>query len=202
MDIEHVFGYNVFKFKCLNKELYKNETLLLNLQKLFDLPLVKNRTRGGQYDSALGESLSTVGNQYSDIVNMNGTQELVKWITQSILKTNPKAKEIMYARTWANRMFKGSQGYCHAHIHTDFTGPKVDFVAIFYLNVPENGSNLVFVKDGLFNTFYTDYPPEQIHVCESKTGELIIHSPFALHAVTLHNNDEPRECLVFEGFFK
>lgn len=202
MDIENVFGYDIFKFKCLNKKLYTNELLSSNLQKLFDLPLVQNRTKGTKYDSALGETLTTVGNEKSDIINLDGAQKLVDWITQSILKTNPQAKEILYARTWANRMFRGSQGYCHAHVHPDFTGPKVDFVAIFYLNVPENGSNLVFVKDGEFNTFYNEYPADRIHILQSKTGELVIHSPFISHAVTIHNNDEPRECLVFEGYFK
>lgn len=196
-----VFGYDVYKFKCEDESFYKNKILTSSIDLLLDLPLVRSRKQGNQYDSAYGETLTSVGNEYSDIVTMPGASKLVEWIRQRILETNPKAKNLIFAKSWANKMFKGSQGLIHAHTHPDFKLRVPDFVAIFYINIPTNGSQLIFVKDGKFNTRYGEYPESQTKEMYSETGDLLIHAPQLPHAVTIHNSDEPRLCLVFEGYF-
>ena len=113
---------------------------------------------------------------------------------------SPSTFELDKSRTWANKMFKGSQGLVHAHVHPDFPN-RTDFVAIFYVQIPENGAQLMFIDNGTFNSKYSDYPPEAIKYIHSETGDLLIHSPEIPHAVSTHNSDIPRVCLIFEGRF-
>jgi hypothetical protein len=166
---------------------------------LLDLPDVTQRFQGTKYDSVAGEVLTSVGNEYSDIQFLPGATQLVAWVTEKLLETNKKAKSLIYTKSWANMMFKNSEGLVHAHVHPDFKFPPVDFVAIFYVYVPENGSDLVFIEDGEFNTHYYDYPENKRTHIKVNTGDLLIHPPQVAHAVSKHNSEIPRICLVFEG---
>ncbi len=201
MVTETVFGYDIYKFKCEDESFYKNKALTSSIGLLLDLPLVRSRKQGNQYDSAYGETLTSVGNEYSNIVTLPGASKLVEWIKEKILETNLHAKNIIFAKSWANKMFQGSQGLIHAHTHPDFKLRVPDFVAIFYVNIPPNGSQLIFVENGAFNTKYGEYPESRTKRVHSETGDLLIHSPHLPHAVTIHNSEEPRLCLVFEGHF-
>jgi hypothetical protein len=190
---------DIYTYTCPTPEFYTNNQLISNINLLLDLPDVTQRIQGTKYDSATGEVLTSVGNEYSDIQLLPGATKLVTWVTEKLLETNKKAKSITYLKSWANMMFKDSEGLVHAHVHPDFKDPPVDFVAIFYVYVPENGSDLVFIKDGEFNTHYYDYPESKRTHIKVNTGELLIHSPQIAHAVSKHNSDIPRICLVFEG---
>jgi hypothetical protein len=201
MIVNSIFEYDSFHFFCNNNLVYQNTKLQSNIDTLLNLPLVVNRTKGGKYDSVCGTVLTSVGNEESDIVYMPGAEDLVTWITEKILETSPTAKSLEYKRSWVNKMFKYSQGLVHAHVHPDYKLPPVDFVAIFYLQVPEHGSDLIFVRDGEFNTLYLDYTEtDRVHI-KCSTGDLVVHSPYAYHAVSQHNSTIPRICLVFEGMF-
>ena len=190
---------DIYTYKCPTPEIYTNNQLISNIKLLLDLPDVTQRIQGTKYDSATGEVLTSVGNEYSDIQLLPGATQLVAWVTQKLLETNKNAKQIRYTKSWANMMFRNSEGLVHAHVHPDFKDPNVDFVAIFYVYVPENGSDLVFIEGGEFNTHYYDYPDSARTHIKVNTGDLVIHPPQVAHAVSKHNSDIPRICLVFEG---
>ena len=189
---------DVKKYKCDDKSLYENPILLSSINLLLDLPDVVYRVKGTKYDSATGEVLTSAGNEYSDILTLPGAKQLVKWVTSKVQEQSPH-KSVSYVKSWANKMFYGSQGLVHAHTHSDFKDYESDFVAIFYIHIPEDSAQLVFVEGGEFNKKYTDYDKSKLTIMECESGDLIIHSPTIPHAVTIHNSTTPRLCLVFEG---
>ena len=73
-----------------------------------------------------------------------------------------------------------------------------DVVAIFYVDVPKNSSDLIFVKNGKDYEELKNINEEDIHTIQPIEGELIIHSPNLWHAVGMHNNDLPRNVFVFD----
>lgn len=190
---------DVKKFKCNDKNLYENPILTSSINLLLDLPDVVHRVQGTKYDSAMGQVLTSAGNEYSDILTLPGAKNLVSWIDSKIKESAPPGKSIEYIKSWANKMFYGSQGLVHAHIHPDFKNYKSDFVAIFYIHIPENSAQLVFVDGGEFNKKYTEYDESKLTIMKCESGDLIIHSPEIPHGVTIHNSHTPRLCLVFEG---
>ena len=54
-------------YKCDDKSLYENPILNSSINLLLDLPDVVNRIQGTEYDSAIGQVLTSAGNEYSDI---------------------------------------------------------------------------------------------------------------------------------------
>ena len=190
---------DVKKFKCENKNLYENSILLSSIDLLLDLPDVTQRVKGGKYDSANGEILTSVGNEYSDIMILPGAAPLIEWITERLLELSPTSKSVEYVKSWANKMFYGSQGLVHAHTHPDYKNYKTDFVAIFYVHIPKNSGQLIFIDGGEFNKKYTDYDESRITQMQCESGDLVVHSPTIPHAVTTHTSHTPRLCLVFEG---
>jgi hypothetical protein len=201
MIVNSIFEHQTYYFHCSDTGLYQNIELISKIDILLSLPLIVNRTKGGKYDSAQGTVLTSVGNEESDIVHMPGAEALVEWITSQLLKTSSTAQMIEYKRSWVNKMFKDSQGLVHAHVHPDYNMPPVDFVAIFYLQVPDDGSDLIFIRDGKFNTPYLNYPEQdRVHI-KCSAGDLVVHSPYAYHAVGIHNSEIPRMCVVFEGIY-
>lgn len=190
---------DVKKFKCNDKNLYENPILTSSINLLLDLPDVVHRVQGTKYDSAMGQVLTSAGNEYSDILTLPGAKNLVSWIDSKIKESAPPGKSIEYIKSWANKMFYGSQGLVHAHIHPDFKNYESDFVAIFYVHIPENGAQLVFVDGGEFNKKYTEYDESKLTIMKCESGDLVIHPPQIPHGVTIHNSHTPRLCLVFEG---
>jgi hypothetical protein len=186
--------------QCDDTSLYQNSLLSASINLLLELPQVVNREQGSKYDSAHGNVLTSVGNEWSDIINMPGAGKLVDWITERVLITNSKATGVNYTKSWCNKMMEGSEGLVHAHLNVDLA-KKPDFVCIFYYQVPEDGANLVFIDGGEFNTHYYEYDESKITTIKSLTGRLVIHSPDIPHAVTKHNSKTPRICLVFEGTY-
>lgn len=194
-----VFGHPVYKFHCDKSEIYLNRRLSESLDLLLDLPLVVNRARGGKYDSAYGDILTSAGNEYSDIVNMPGSEDLVRWVTDCLLSLKPTASRIRYKRTWCNKMFRNSEGLVHAHNHPDYHG-DIDFVAIFYVHNEIESGNLIFVEDGEFNTRYHDYERRISIACQS--GDMLVHGTDPWHGISVWKSDTPRVCLCFEGRYE
>ena len=83
---------------------------------------------------------------------------------------------------------------------TDYTNQnfKPDAVGIFYVDVPEGSSDLVFIRNGKADTYIHEYDECDRYHLKPKQGELVIHSPEVYHAVSVHNSDLPRNVFVFD----
>jgi ectoine hydroxylase-related dioxygenase (phytanoyl-CoA dioxygenase family) len=187
-------------YKCPSPSFYNNRRLSSSINLLLDLPDVVNRSKDSKYDSAYGNVLTSAGNEYSDIIQLPGSEELVFWVKEKILEYKNKTN-LKFLRTWCNMMFEGSEGLVHAHLHPDYKNIPTEFVAIFYVQLPMNGSQLLFVDDGEFNTHYRDYDKSKLHFMNCEEGDLLIHPPHLPHAVSVHNSKTPRICFVFEGIY-
>jgi len=197
-----IFGHDVYKFHCPDNSIYTNKHLTASLELLLTHPLVLSRPpRSSIYDSAYGNIHTSVGNDYSDLTVLPGIQNLLSWISEQVLLTRPTAKSVTYTRTWANKMYKDSEALVHAHNHADFVNNITEFVAIFYINASEDSANLTFIKDGQFNTHYYEYPEDQRHPLQCRSGDLVVHGIDIYHSVSKHIHNEPRLCLVLEGYF-
>ena len=75
---------------------------------------------------------------------------------------------------------------------------RPDAVAILYVDVPENSSNLVICRDGDDYVPIDDFKKEDMYWLKPTEGELVIHSPDIWHAVSVHNSDLPRNVFVFD----
>jgi hypothetical protein len=197
MNIINVFDEFVARIECNDSTLYHNEELIQSINMVFQSPYVINRDRKINTDSHKGEGLTTVGQPYP-ITDLPGIDNLIKWIDIELLKFKNElgiAKEknnVYYKKSWANQLKKGGYGLCHKHL----TQP--DVVAIFYVDVPKNSSDLIFVKNGKDYEELKNINEEDIYTIQPIEGELIIHSPNLWHAVGMHNNDLPRNVFVFD----
>jgi hypothetical protein len=79
---------------------------------------------------------------------------------------------------WVNVMYKDS--FVGPHKHDKFDG-----VAIYYFKVPDNSAKLQYEINDVY---------EELEVTE---GMLVLHSPTLMHKVSVHNNEEPRICVVY-----
>jgi hypothetical protein len=176
------------------KRFYNNKTIADALEKIFNSAVT--REYGAIYENpeeGTGYSTCRLGSRIIyDIENIN---PLLEYIKEVILDVNNE-KEIKYSkvifyRVWANILYKNSSGGCHFH-----DGPHSG-TAIFYFNVPENGSKLIILKHfirGLVNETHKDIS-QYITV---ETGDLVLHDKKTFHAVSEHMSDIPRICFVFD----
>jgi hypothetical protein len=211
MKIENVFGDSIVKIQCDDVEIYKNKELTKSVNQMFESSMVKNRLRDGEGDSHKGAGLTTVGQPYG-IIDLPGSFDLKEWlIKQFLLVKEPLKKygaDVKFKRSWANRLFLGGQGMCHNHTKLDnymndlTKYEREDFcpdaVGILYVDVPENSSNLVFVRDGKEDTYLHEYDENRKCYLQPKEGELVIHSPEMWHAVSIHKSVLPRNVFVFD----
>ena len=195
-----IFNRPVYRFHCNNEELYTNRMLMNSVDRLLDLPLIQNRTRGLLYDSCYGEVLTSAGNEMSDIENLPGAGRLMEWVTTQLLLTNPGSKTVKFKRTWCNKMFKDSEGLVHAHVHPDLPDPGIDFVSIFYLQSTAEYGNLVIVDCDDFNTRVHEYPEDKKVALKCISGDFIVHDKFFHHGISAVG-EEPRLIFALEGTF-
>jgi hypothetical protein len=213
MIIEDAFGYKIIRIQCDDESLYHNEYLNKSVTHVLNMPAVSNRKRYDSGDSHKGSGLTSVGQPYLDLIYLPGASNLTQWVTQQLLSVQNQfgftdATSIHYKRSWANRLFRGGQGLCHNHVKldtymremTEYTSEnfRPDAVAIFYVDVPENSSDLVFIRNGKDDTYLEDYNESDRYHLKPIQGELVIHSPDVWHAVSVHNSDLPRNVFVFD----
>lgn len=216
MRVEQIYGYPVVRVQCEDKTLWKNSLLNQSIEMTYNSPVVINRVRESIGDSHKGAGLTTVGQPYP-FIDLPGVSGLTEWVRNTLLDIRPqlgldgKGTDVFFKRSWTNRLFKGGYGQCHRHTRIDnymknLTGYteenfKPDAVAIFYADVPENSSNLVFIENGSDDTYIEDYPKERQHWLQPVEGELVVHAPEVWHAVSVHNSDIPRNVFVFDVDF-
>ncbi|AZQ09619.1 putative 2OG-Fe(II) oxygenase [Shewanella khirikhana] len=111
-------------------------------------------------------------------------------------------RKFKFHRVWANEMSYGSEAVAHRHAADDWVIPHM--VAIFYVDVPDNGADLVFLDDdsdemrlGSLSTF----AQSRQYRLKSEPGRLICHDAKQLHATTVHESRLPRRCIIIEVGF-
>ena len=196
--IDKVFDTEVLTYKCDITEFYQNKEFIDSLDLLFTFPELRQHLNDQQH----GEALSTAGYNNINVWALPGIEYLLHWVKDRQIELGQHygrpVKDIAYSRIWVNRMFKGCEGKIHDHT----TQSGVEFISIFYIDVPEDsGSQLVFVKDGKLNDLESDYPEDQKYRLSPASGDFVLHAPFLPHGVSKHNSDKPRTCLVLEGVF-
>jgi len=213
MIIEDVFDYKIVRILCDDTSLYKNTELDKSVNFVLQMPSTTNRSRGSKGDSHVGPGVTSVGQPYVGIVYLPGSANLTQWLKTQLLSVQEifgyqNKTDVLFKRSWANRLLRGAQGLCHNHVKlddymkslTDYTEEnfKPDLVAILYVDVPENSSNLVFVRNGKSDTYLEEYMEQDRFIVKPKMGELVIHKPENYHAVSVHNSDLPRTVFVFD----
>ena len=189
MKIEKVFDTHIVRTKCETVEWYKNLTALTSLERLF-----KHHSKDAP--EIVGEIKTTLSSPIP-IQMLPGLENLMVWVEQQIMNAapyfvdfKPSGFKFDLKRTWANKMFLGSSVAPHTHDVIPGTNNRntdnTRGVAIFYLQLPEHSSDLMFMQE------------EDIMYANAKEGELIFHSKDILHSVTEHKSNIPRICLVFE----
>ena len=212
MKVENVFGQNIIRIQCNDASIYHDEELTKTLNQIFNSEMVQKRARNGQGDSHKGAGLTTVGQPYG-LVDYSGANRVVEWVSEQLLLAKEhlglanKGNKIYYKRSWANRLFRGGYGLCHRHTKVDEymksygykeENFRPDAVAILYVDVPEDSSNLVICRDGDDYVSIDDFKKEDMYWLKPTEGELVIHSPDIWHAVSVHNSDLPRNVFVFD----
>jgi hypothetical protein len=215
MEILQVFDKTIVTVQCTDINLFKNEDLNKSVEAVLNLPSVKNKTRNEWGDSQVGAGLTSVGETYLQLINLPGSNQLIEWISQqlvnakSILKIEKPGNKIEYKRSWINRLYKGAQGKCHQHVEldefmrkrTDYSNVnfRADVVAIFYVDIPVDSSQLVFINDGKPDTFEDEYTIDNKYYLKPQSGKLVIHTPEMWHAISKHNSNLHRTCFVFDA---
>jgi hypothetical protein len=215
MKVENVFGKPIVRIQCDNESLYCNQDLIKSVNHVLNLPDVKYREKAKIGDSQVGGGATSVGQMYLQLIHLPGALNLTKWVSDKILSAkdvfniNKPANHISYKRSWANRMLKGAQGKCHRHVEldnymatfTDYAAEnfRADVVGIFYVDVPPNSAELIFIKDGIPDALHTEFKEEDKYYLKPISGELVLHTPDMWHAVGVHNNDLPRNVFVFDA---
>jgi len=203
---------DVYQFDKINDYSGKTE-LDIAVENIFNNEEVK---KNGQKCSPNCSALCTVFLQQTinipKLLNLENN-ELGKWMFSKFTESAKKFKleekcninEFYFYRCWGNRLFKNAdEGISHRHRLSYFDVPHL--VAIYYHYVPEDGANLVFIKDQdemkITGRHHSTYPEKDKIYFKPKTGMLVIHDPTILHAVTPHTSDIPRTCFIFEPAFK
>ena len=191
-EIINVFNYNIIKHK-VPLYLYNKKSLREDVDGIFESEYIQKN--GFQSSERIGKAYSTCGLGIEHITNLSDIKPLLNHISLFILNNFYKEKElnskILYTRMWSNKMYKGCEGTCHTH-----NGDN-DGTAIFYFNVPKNGSKLILFKYDIGKSLNSDFK----HISYSlkvNTGDLIIHGKNVPHSVSKHMNDEPRICFIFD----
>jgi hypothetical protein len=194
MIIENIFGHDIIRIQCTDSELYRNAELTASVNQVFELPEVKkfNSSRGSQD----GHGLTFVDHPYLSLQNLPGANPLMKWIAEQMI-VDTKHKDVTFVRSWANRIFKDCTGILHNHHgygHVDVTG-------ILYVDVPDHGAELIFVRDGEPGKSHLDYASEDRYFLQPKPGELILHDSAIFHTVGQHVVDMTRTVFVFDAVY-
>jgi hypothetical protein len=192
IEVLDIFEFKIFKCK-VPSHLYNKKTLKKDVDKLFDSEIVKKY--GSQSLQRTGKAYSTCGLGIEHIINLSEVKPLLNHISDCILKNfyqekNPKVK-ILYTRMWSNMMYKGCEGTCHTHEGDN------DGTAVFYLNVPKNGSDFIVFKYNIGQSPNDNFKHIS-HSIKVKTGDLFFYDKRVPHSVSKHMNDEPRICFVLD----
>jgi hypothetical protein len=186
-----IFNYDILKHK-VPIHLYNDSLLKEDINNTFSKKRVLEN--GDKIEEILGKGYSTCGLGKHYVTNLRNIDPLLNYISQIILKefyANIRGKKILYHRIWMNKIYKNCSGKCHTHEGYN------DGTAIFYFNVPKNGSKLIILKENI-QSVVTEEHKDISNYIEVKSGDLIIHPKNLPHAVSKHMSNDPRVCFIFD----
>lgn len=178
--IKKVFDTNVIIQKCPYPDFYSTEDIISNLSTFVHQFQQKVPEQRGEAYS------SVVHGPQGSIAHFDYLRQLMEWIRYTVwhnrhyLKKGKHATGMVLGRNWINEMYEGCSGIEHHH-HSP--------VAVFYVRIPENGADMVFVNGN-----------ETIPAGAAE-GDLLIHEAGIRHSVSEHKSDISRICLIFEFDF-
>jgi hypothetical protein len=178
--VKNVFDTNVIIQKCPYLDFYATETIITNL-----LNFVQQFKIGTPEQTGKAYT-SCSAREQGQIARFDYLQPLMVWIRDTVwynrhyLKGGGNATGITLGRNWVNEMYNGCSGTEHKH-----NCP----VAIFYVRIPENGADIVFVNNNEFIP------------AGAREGDLLIHDTGITHSVSEHKSDITRICLILEFNF-
>ena len=179
-NVKKVFGTNVIIKKCPYPDFYSTEDIISKLSTFaHQFEQEAPEQRGKAYTSC---TFSPKGH----IAHFDYLQPLMGWIRDTVwynrhyLKGGSNATGIALGRNWVNEMYKDCSGIEHHHLCP---------VAVFYVRIPENGADMIFVNGN-----------ETIPAGATE-GDLLIHEAGIRHSVSEHKNDISRICLIVEFNF-
>jgi Putative 2OG-Fe(II) oxygenase len=177
------------------------------VDKYFNHPFLEERKNRPRPPEQEGDAITTVGMDrflpFFKTTGLEGT-ELGDWLSKSFYKgakdldlpVDPKKHSYKLHKAWANRIYENTSGKAHAH------GAGCHITAIFYYEVPENSSDLLFLNEPLYDRIsVNNLNYENVEVISPKPGMLVMHDPWIPHAVSKHNSKLPRTCFVFDIVF-
>ena len=192
IEVLNIFQFKIFKYK-VPQHLYNKNNLKDDVNRLFESEIVKKY--GSQSSERTGEAYSTCGLGTEHITNLSDIKPLLNHISNCILKNFYKEKnskvKILYTRMWSNIMYRGCEGTCHTHDGDN------DGTAVFYLNVPKNGSDFIVFKYDVGQSPNDNFKHIS-HPIKVKTGNLFFYDKKVPHSVSKHMSDDPRICFVFD----
>lgn len=190
-----IFNYEILKHK-IPPHLYGDVLLNDSVNRIFTKKEIINEKC--EVPEKIGKGYSTIrfGNHY--VTSLKNISPLLNYISKFILdnyyKEKDANKKILFTRMWLNKIYKNCSGKCHVHGTKNYSAGT----AIFYFNAPQNGSKLIILKENIGDEKVTKTHKNITHYIEVKSGDLIVHTQDAPHAVSEHLSDEPRICLVLD----
>lgn len=196
-----IFDYTIIKSK-IPKFLYDDDLLRDDICKHFE-KVKKSKSCVTAYETD-GSAISTVVMQNKDLmlINLKNITPLINYISHIILikffQKNPQENLIIFNKMWMNMSFLNSSVNCHVHDQKHLNSGT----AIFYFNVPKNGSELIILEKNIGNNSVAQHHKKISHYIKVMTGDLVIHSSEVPHATSKNMCNEPRICLVFDFVLK
>jgi len=192
METINIFDYNVCRFKCHDETLYRTEKLIAGIDNLFN-----NSDLDDDLNNQMKHGISTFGIEKYKLLEIDGIDLLIKWITSKILESRSffgykDAIDVDISQAFTNKMWPGATGKVHNHT------PTRHGVIVFYFQQPENGSDLVLVKDSSIGVDLENIAEKDKHYLNVRQGDLIIHETSAWHGVSLHKGTSPRIVFILE----
>jgi hypothetical protein len=204
------FGYDIYKFNIFKDQLSIPQDCVDSAIAELEKPEVR-LNQSCNLDKGTTESETVVWSSFEtparSFFTFSNSDKLLTWIKDKIAKVAPvmgfnDSKAVDLTIDWMNVMYKGSFGNCHTHSDDSEPDTARKVVAIFYLQSSENSSNLLILKNtrdySSMGINPATIPQEEIYPVAVTTGDLVIHKVELPHAVSIHQSDIPRLCLVME----
>ena len=113
------------------------------------------------------------------------------------LFSSAPVKDLKFYASWTNLMTRGCEIHNHSDLY-DTTLKHQSLIITFYPRAPLGGANLTFIHDSEPGDWPSEYNEKDLVKIFVEQGSIIIFDNRTLHAVSVHNVDEPRMCIATE----